>query len=159
MKVSGCYDPENCKQGRHDPEYKGKGGQGKPKGTPKGDPKGGGKGKKGKGKGDEHRQTTPRAASAAKLPPDAIKDANGKFLCYAYIHGKCTTDPCPKGRYHGPETPAMQKKRLEDEKKMKLKAEAGGAGTQTEVEDGNEKGPKPKGGAKTKAKAKPKAEP
>ena len=54
------------------------------------------------------------------------------------MNGKCTANPCPKGRYHGPETPAMQKKRLADEIKMKQRAAAGGNGTQSEIESGGE---------------------
>ena len=39
------------------------------------------------------------------------------ILCYAYTHGKCTEGANCK-RYHGPQTIAMQKKRLADEKRM-----------------------------------------
>ena len=41
----------------------------------------------------------------------------GRFLCYDFVHGKCTKgDQCT--RYHGPATPAMTLKRLQDEKKL-----------------------------------------
>ena len=95
------------------------------------------------------------------MPDDAIKDAKGRFLCYDYVHGRCNKGDACK-RYHGPETPAMQKKRLIDEKKMKEAAESGRKGTQSEVEADDESAKKPpktgpKAKAKTKAKAKGKA--
>ena len=150
LSQGGCNRPDTCTMGKHDPEFKGKGGKGAPpvKGKGKGKGKDGGRGNR---QNDSNKP--PAAAAAEKLPADAIKDAKGRFLCYAYVHGKCT-DPCPKNRYHGPETKAMREKRIIDEKKMKERAAAGAAGTQSEVEGGSgNEGPKPK--PKNKAKAQP----
>ena len=57
------------------------------------------------------------------MPDNAIKDKEGRFLCYDFVHGRCT-DPCPGGRYHGPETAAMKAKRLKDEKLLAERAAA-----------------------------------
>ena len=76
------------------------------------------------------------------MPDDAIKDAKGRFLCYDYVHGRCNKGDACK-RYHGPETPAMHKKRVADEKE---KAERKAA-SQSDTENGTD-------AAKAKAKAK-----
>ena len=124
---NGCNWPDTCKLGRHDPEFKGKGTKGGGKGGDKGNAKGKAKGDKSKGKPDGKaggKGGDPKTTgNPAKLPDDALVDSEGKSLFYALIHGKCN-GPSKCDRYHGPETPAMQKKRLTDEKRMAEKAAA-----------------------------------
>ena len=121
--------------------------RGKPGGTPdgeKGKPNGKGKPKGGKDPAKGGNDNPP----SQHLPDDALVDSQGRNLCYNFVHGRCTKgDKCK--RYHGPETPAMQKKRLADEKAMSDKRAAGGQGTQSETEGGVEK---PKAKAKAKGK-------
>ena len=146
--------------GRHDPQFKGKGntpqqpkggkgggaqpkgsgGQpkaasqagGKASGTPKGNSKG--------GNGGQQNSPTP-----AKLPDTAVLDSQGRRWCYAHIHGKCSDPNCKLS--HEPETPASQKKRIADEKKMAAaKEKAGGKG-------GGKSSPGPKAAAKAATKA------
>ena len=103
---------------------------------------------------------TPAAAAGTtngkkqKLADDAVKDEQGRPLCYNFIHKRCT-EPCPDNRYHGPETKAMHDKRLIDEAKIAA-AKARDSGAESSgSEAGSHKGGKGKGrGAKAKAKAK-----
>ena len=83
-----------------------------------------------------------------------MTDAQGRRLCYPFVHRKCS-EPCPKGLYHGPETEAMKTKRIADEKKMAERKAAGGRGTQSEIDEAPD--PKAKAKAKGKGKGKPKA--
>ena len=139
-----------CNLGRRDPECKGMGsgkgggkesGKGKSTGKSEGG-KGKSKGEKGQPKGGKAGKTTGEKPAPQSLPDDAIKDSKGRYLCYDYVHGRCNKGDACK-RYHGPETPAMHKKRVADEKKI---ANRQGA-TQSDTEDGADN-------AKAKAKAK-----
>ena len=160
--ASGCKWPDICKLGRHDPEFKGKGAaQGGGKGTGKSQDPASKSGKskgdaKGKGKGADGKAATPAAGGkgSAKLPDDAVVDELGRRLCYKSVHGKCTDPDCLVKRYHGKPTPAMTKKRIEDEKKMAAKRAAGGAGAQSDSEapSGSDTSA-PGASAKAKAKA------
>ena len=154
LSQHGCNWPDTCKLGRHDPEFRGKGSDGKggkgkngkgdkggkgaaSGGADKGDGKGGKGGKKPKGNGQE---PPPPPPGKSKLPDDALVDEQGRQLCYAYVHKKCNDANCK--RYHGPETKAMRKKRLEDEKRMAERAAASGGA------DSESKGPKAKSKAR-----------
>ena len=91
----------------------------------------------------------PKPPPPPKLVDDAVRDHRGRQLCYAYVRGQ-RSEPCPRHRYHGPETPAMREKRLADEKKIAERRSAGQDATQTDVESGSETAVKPKAKAKTK---------
>ena len=169
LTPTGCKWPDTCNLGRHDSECQGKGkGKGKGAGTkgapwPKAGspttPGKGDKGDKGKGKGkkgDETRKgkpegpaTRPHQANAAPLAPDALVDNEGKRPCYNFANGKCNDANCKFS--HVPETPAMQKKRLADEKKISAKAARAEGGAASDKD--SEKGPK------ATAKAQPKVKP
>ena len=99
----------------------------------------------------------PKLDANGKLPESAIVDAEGRQLCYSYVHGKCQDSDCR--RYHGPETKAMKEKRLVDEKRMADKraaaAEAAAAaatkateGESPEAAKAKKKSRKPKSGKK-----------
>ena len=150
LMPNGCNWPDTCKLGRHDPEFRGKGTKGAGKGGDKGAAKGKAKGDKSKGKSDTKPGgkggDTKATGNPAKLPDDALVDSEGKSFCYAFIHGKCN-DPIKCGRYHGPETPAMQKKRLKDEKKIAESAAQAGSPKSATAQ--------PKGAPTANPKAKP----
>ena len=147
LMPTGCKWPDTCQLGRHDPEFRGRG-------TGKGDTTKGAKGK-GKGKGDKGKKKgedvppPPKPAAPAKLPDEALVDANGRRPCYKFIHGTCNDPNCK--RDHGPETKAMQAKRLKDEAKMQQQRDAGGDGTQSDIEADDDAKPKAKAKAKAKA--------
>ena len=177
----GCYNPDTCSKGRHDPEWKGLKDAGQ---TTKGvdpaqpiagaPPNGKGKGKDGKGKKGKSGDGTdggkgaaaqvnptakPTVPAGGKLPADSLVDKQGRRLCYAFVHGKCT-EPCPHNRYHGPATQAMHNRRLVDEKKIAVRLARGQTGNQSDVESGNEAATKPAAKPKhpkTKQGTKPKA--
>ena len=80
-------------------------------------------------------------------------------LWYPHMHGKCNKgDSC--NRYHGPETPAMQKKRLKDEKQAAEKKAATAQATPAAHDDSGKAEAKAarRKAAKAKAEAKKKAE-
>ena len=151
-----CRWPNTCSLGRHDPEFKGKGsGKGGDKDLSKGKSSGRSdvdKGKPDAPKGKPTGNKDPAKPGAGtspsqRLPDDALVDTQGRSLCYAYVHGKCTDGDCEG--HHGPETPAMRKKRIADEKRKADKVAAAGQGTQSDTEGAKEK---PKAKAKAKAK-------
>ena len=166
LKPTGCRDPANCKEGRHDPEFKGagpvKGGDGKgtggggkgAKGSKEGKGGKGAKGAKGEGgkggKGASGSPAAPAPTGTEKLEKGALKDAYGRRPCYPYQHNKCS-EPCPNNLYHGPETEAMKTKRIEDEKRIKAAIDKKAAGN---TSGGDKPTPKAKDKAKPKAGAK-----
>ena len=83
------------------------------------------------------------------MASSSSRDHRGRQLCYPYVHGLCS-EPCPRNRYHGPETPAMRDKGLVDEKRIAAKQSAGQQATQTDVESGTEAVVKAKARAKIK---------
>ena len=157
----GCRDPTNCDRGKHDQQFKGTlKGKGKGKGggktsvaTPgptKGDTKGKGKDKD-KSKAGKNQTTS----TDPKLDPNATLAPDGRRPCYPFQHGKCNDPNCKL--WHGKETPAMQKKRVEDEKKIKARKEQGAASETGGSASETGQKPKPKAKAKAKPKAKGKA--
>ena len=125
LKPNGCKFADSCTKGRHDPQFKGKGETSAPKKGKKEPQKGESKAKSPKGSDPKKWSSKDKSKDGSgkkKLPKDAIKDEEGRFLCYNFVHGKCDGKGCSK--YHGPATEAMTKKRLADEAKMKTKAAA-----------------------------------
>ena len=135
-----------------DKRAKGKG-NGKPSPATPGPTKGDTKAK-GKDKDKNKAGKNQTAPPDPKLDPNATLAPDGRRPCYPFQHGKCNDPNCKL--WHGKETPAMQKKRVEDEKKIKARKEQ--AVTDTGG-SGSESGQKTKANAKAKAKTKSKPKP
>ena len=80
------------------------------------------------------------------LPNSAVKDKQGRFLCYGYANGTCNDPNCK--RYHGPETTAMRLKRAKDEAKIARAKARGEKASQSDLED-SATAPRAKGKAAT----------